>query len=1229
MFEMSPSLAIRRVCSAVVAIALIALAAVTAHASGVRPAGPLPELGEGVTVTAAAEGRLLVYGGGARTWNPGRRTWVPDLQAGNLTRSFHHSATLTAGGRVVTVGGLDVPFANGIQQPALAATASWRSGSGRWENGPGLLSPRLWHAAVALPPDDVLVIGGVAAATADKPFGALLSSVELLGENASVQKAPLRTARIRHSATRLTDGRVLVAGGTNDASEPLASVEIYDPRADRWNAGAPLATARTRHAATLLADGRVLVSGGRDAQGRALKSAEIYDPTRDTWSRGPDLLEARWDHEGVRLADGTVLVAGGWTLEERPPSCLETWSPMDRAFRPAGQLPRTLRDSRVVPLPDGTVLLFGQDPYDGAFVLAWRRDFTDDAPPPVMDDTAFAALPDGRFVVAGGTRRQAPSPLVNIFDPRTGSWSTLPPLPRARTDARAIALPDGRIVVLGGDVAGDDSSARTPVADRPTHPAQVWDPSREQWTASATLALTDGAWAEPLLLPDGRVQLLGIDSTGRGELLSAYRIWDPRDDSIAGPVQVRRPRFGGVALRHPDGGLILLGGDARDGESDDSRRADRWDPVESRWRTLTPASLSLEGARFIALDDGGALAVWQVPGPDGAQRPLLRLMPDGSWRTLPPPPDTSLGSALQARGLKDGALLVVVDGLRSWVREAGGDAWLPMLHEGKWTETLAIVATPDGGALAFRAAAERGYGMATLGVVRLDRQRGRWEPLSPGWQSRPHPALLELGDGEVLAAGGQSAIVQVYQPAGDTWRYEAFLPEPLERPVALRMADGQILLAGTTMGEAQAVLCLSWMPGAREWTSCGRFALAPGEPRRPTALRALDAERTLLVYGDSRAVIRDRSGKWSASRMQLPESPVPPDAEDTGTPFAVALASVWDRQKNTWADATDAWLVNATKVTAVRGTGPAEPWILESGKWRRWDAATRTLTGTRLENPPADGNLGAAVRIGAQCAVAWNDSKEPRDIDFAFRGGATARTIQAVDLTTAKWQAAPPVLSAWQASGLALADGTLLLAGVGVDDERPGTGAVRFRATCAGVLPISTQRVLWLPSVAATPATAARDTTMPPPKPHATLLERVSGALMAMVAEFREHPQRTALPGLLLVLLLYRRLRQSSLYANDDVARTWRVVDAAVALAGPGLALVMLAIPHEAGRLAAVAACLLSSAAATYRLWCNASHPAAKGGLALALAVATSLAVAASGLALIHLFGTMIRNLTA
>ena len=53
----------------------------------------------------------------------------------------------------------------------------------------------------------------------------------------------LATARERHTATLLPNGKVLVAGGYNDSGH-LASAELYDPASGTWTATGSLATAR-------------------------------------------------------------------------------------------------------------------------------------------------------------------------------------------------------------------------------------------------------------------------------------------------------------------------------------------------------------------------------------------------------------------------------------------------------------------------------------------------------------------------------------------------------------------------------------------------------------------------------------------------------------------------------------------------------------------------------------------------------------------------------------------------------------------------------------------------------------------------------------------------------------------------------------------------------------------------------------------------------------------------
>jgi hypothetical protein len=95
---------------------------------------------------------------------------------------------------------------------------------------------------------------------------------------------PLLTARSGQTATLLSNGKVLVAGGQTNVDLTTAAAEQYDPATGAWTMTGPMNAGRAHHTATMLPNGQILVAGGYSSGTGALSSAELYDPAAGIWT---------------------------------------------------------------------------------------------------------------------------------------------------------------------------------------------------------------------------------------------------------------------------------------------------------------------------------------------------------------------------------------------------------------------------------------------------------------------------------------------------------------------------------------------------------------------------------------------------------------------------------------------------------------------------------------------------------------------------------------------------------------------------------------------------------------------------------------------------------------------------------------------------------------------------------------------------------------------------------
>jgi len=235
--------------------------------------------------------------------------------------------------------------------------------------GPTLADSRTWHQTVTLTVGPnihkVLIIGGL-----DFVGPTYLNSCELYDPvgNTVVLSGNLGTGREGHAAIVLTDGRVLVSGGTTAAyATPagITSCEVYDPSVGTWSATGSMNHAHTFHKMVTLANGKVMAVGGIETTGVMSTYVEIFDPAANTWSLTGGLNIPRIGMGVTVLTDGRVVVFGGTTTVggtsagDLAANSIEIWSPT------TGRWSAIATSAPINPLPSGQFGGFNVVPVQG------------------------------------------------------------------------------------------------------------------------------------------------------------------------------------------------------------------------------------------------------------------------------------------------------------------------------------------------------------------------------------------------------------------------------------------------------------------------------------------------------------------------------------------------------------------------------------------------------------------------------------------------------------------------------------------------------------------------------------------------------------------------------------------------------------------------------------------------------------------------------------------------
>ena len=325
---------------------------------------------------------------------------------------------------------------------ALAASTLSFAASGTWSSTGTMFSARDGHTATILTNGKILAAGGT-------NNGVALTSAELYNPAAGTwaSTGSMHTARSHARAILLSSGSVLIIGGcVNDClSAATNSVELYNPNTGTFTATGLMVQARAEFGVTLLANGQVLVAGGctaYDANGclSTTTKAEIYDPTSGTWKSTHALRAARHAMTATLLASGKVLVAGGATSASDALNSTEIYDPTAKTWTLGTKMVQARSDYASIMLGTGKVLFMGGENINGVSIKN-----------------------------------------AELYDPTTGKFTATGNMTATRVEHTAVLLANGKVLVSGGN--NQTINGATPLAS-----AELYNPATGTWSATGSMS---------------------------------------------------------------------------------------------------------------------------------------------------------------------------------------------------------------------------------------------------------------------------------------------------------------------------------------------------------------------------------------------------------------------------------------------------------------------------------------------------------------------------------------------------------------------------------------------------------------------------------------------------------------------------------------------------------------------------------------------------------------------
>lgn len=329
-------------------------------------------------------------------------------------------------------------------------------------------------------------------------------------------------------------------------------------RPGAWTTRNPLSLGIRREAtAVKMASGKILIIGGTNVntftgQG-ALATCEIFDPATNTCTAAASMPSAHYLCGAWLLPSGRVLVACGRSTTNVASLESAEYTEGTNTWEITGNTSIDHSDAYWVSLQDGSPLIFG-----------------------------------------GSVTQNAPTNVMEKYNPTTKTWSTMTPMLTARRLHTASVLLDGRVLIVAGRTTGGGTGVGTANCE-------IYDPVANTVTATGAITAAMRSMAQ-YTLSTGHVLVAGGSIDPSVGQTAAY-LWRPDTGlwSLAGSISAAKT-LRHIPFYHEMSGRRIIAGGGNPGVYHD--KTDAYMPHANAWITLANMNVGRHFHPQIKLNDG-------------------------------------------------------------------------------------------------------------------------------------------------------------------------------------------------------------------------------------------------------------------------------------------------------------------------------------------------------------------------------------------------------------------------------------------------------------------------------------------------------------------------------------------------------------------------------------------------------------------------------------------------